>query len=467
MTPNEIRHIAKLKAEELHEEWLEARIGSKLSDGDLERELFNDDIGESVLQEELALGRLNKSQTLNAETDLMFIALKRRSYAQLRNPENLLLSTETSKIQKSPNKRPEILISDKLEAFIEDKRAKRSSIKDASLKEYRLAVQELIDILGDINVLDIRYVEAVNYRETMRKLPKHRNISKAYRSKTIQELLELDIPDKDLLSAKTINDRLSQLSSYFDWLERCEDIKKNPFRNLRIETNVTSYVSYKTNDLKDIFSSPIYVNSPYSRRKTTTQSHWWLIILGAFTGARIGELMQMRLEDITESDGILSMTVTDEGEGMSTKTSAGKRKFPVLPILLTLGFREYVEAMKKTTATTLLPDIAIGKDKAGSIASNWFGRYKQKHLSSSLNQKGKVFHSFRHTFISNALKCDIDITKLQQIVGHESKILAETETYKGDGYSQEQLLRELNKFEYKDLDIKTLKNDWRRLNIMK
>jgi len=467
MTPDEIRHTARLKAEELHEEWLEARIGSKLSDGDLERELFNDEIGESVLQEELALGRLNKNQTLNAETDLMFIGLKRRSYAEFRNPENLLLSTETARKQEAPKIQLKILINDKLEDFLYEKKTKKSSIREASLEEYRLAVRELADILGDINILDIHHKEAIKYRDTMRKLPKHRNKAKEYRLKTTQELLKLDIPDTELLSANTINGRLDQLSSYFDWLVRLGYINKNHFQDLRMEVKVNSYVPYTTNELKIIFASDIYIDSPYAKRKTTTQSHWWVIVLGAFTGARIGELMQMRLEDISESDGILSMEITGEGEGMSVKTSSGNRKFPIPPILLELGFRQYVEAMRKTSATTLLPGIAIGKSKSGSIASKWFGTYKKGHLPNSFHKKNKAFHSFRHTFIERAIQCGIDVQKLQQIVGHESKTLAETETYKGDGYSQEQLLRELNKFKYENLDISALKNDWKRLNMKK
>jgi len=467
MTPDEIKHTARLKAEELHDEWLEDRIGSKLSEGDIRRDMANDDIGESVLLEEIEHCRLNKSQLINAHTDLLFMELKRESYAELRNPKKMLLSTQTAKIQEVPNKHPEIPISQKLEAFIHETKVKKPSIRDASINEYRLAVRELIDILGDMNISKIHYNEAVTYRETMGKLPKHRNKSKAYRSKTTQELLKLDIPDTDLLTAQTINGRLGQLSSYFDWLKRCGDINKNPFHNLRIETKANNYSAYTTSELKTIFSSALYTSSPYAKRKTTTQSHWWVIVLAAFTGARIGELIQMRPSDITESEGVLSMTVTDEGEGMSVKTSAGKRKFPIPPILLDLGFDEYIKAITKSQAKTLLPGIALGSDKAGSVASKWFGTYKTSHLPESFSNGGKVFHSFRHTFISNAMKCGLEIPKIQQIVGHEPKLLGETATYKGDGYSQEQLLQELNKFKYENLNLSKLKNDWKRLNIMK
>lgn len=466
MTHDEIKYTARLKAKELHDEWLNERINKRLSDGDLEQEIFNDEVGESVLKEEIGLNRLNENQLLDAYTDLMFIALKRRHNSQLRNTEDLLLSTETAPTQNAPEKLKKILkISSKIEEFISDKKATKSSIREDSLTEYRIAIQELIDILGDINVLDIRYEQATTYRNTIKKLPKHRKTSKSYKSKTIQELLGLEIPEANLLSAKTINGKLSLLSSYFEWLEQYEVIKKNPFKNLRIEASNNHYNSYTSNDLKIIFSSPLFIASAYSKRKTTNQSHWWLIVLAAFTGARIGELMQMRLEDITETDGVLSMAVTDEGEGMSVKTSAGKRKFPVPPILIELGLMEYIEDMKKTSATTLLAGIPLCSRKAGSIASKWFGRYKKNNLPNSFSEENKVFHSFRHTFISNALTLEIELPKLQQIVGHEPSLLGETATYKGEGYSQKQLLLELNKFKYENLDLSKLKNDWKRLRM--
>tara|TARA_R110002049_G_scaffold309000_1_gene515663 strand:- start:4520 stop:5923 length:1404 start_codon:yes stop_codon:yes gene_type:complete len=467
MNHDEIKRIARLKAEELHEEWLEDRIGSKLSEGEIRRETANDEIGESVLLEEIEHARLDKKQLLNAYTDLMFIELKRQSYSQQRNSKNLLLSTETAIKQEAPIRQPKILISEKVEAFISEIKAKRSSIKEASLDEYRQAIRELIDILGDVNILDINYEAAITYRDTMKKLPKHRNQSKLYQKKNTKQLLELNIPDEHLLSARSINGRLSQLSAYFNWLERCDHIQKNPFIGLQIEESVKSYTPYTIDDLQVIFSSDLYTNSLYSRRTTTTQSHWWLIVIAAFTGARIGELIQMRPTDITESDGILSMEITDEGEGMSVKTSAGKRKFPIPPTLLELGFDTYIAAVKKTTATTLLPGIPVGRDKPGDIASKWYGRYKNAHLPSTFGEGGKVFHSFRHTFISNAMQCGLDTTKLQQIVGHEAKLLGETATYKGEGYSQKQLLLELNKFKYENLDLSKLKNDWKRLNMIK
>jgi len=146
------------------------------------------------------------------------------------------------------------------------------------------------------------------------------------------------------------------------------------------------------------------------------------------------------------------------------KTKAGLRVFPVHSQLLDLGFTEYLSQQRKLGHTQLLPLLPAGCKKPGDATSKWYNeRYRPKHLSANFKPEKKVFHSFRHTFISTAYRADVDLLKLQQMVGHEKSLLRETATYAQQGSSQKQLFEELNKVQFDGLDLSHLVNGWSKL----
>ena len=459
---DEIKHTARLKADELHNEWLADRIGSKLSDGDLNRELFNDEIGESELKEQVGLGRLNENQLLNAYTDLLFIALKKRSHAELRNTDNLLKSTDALSTPSTTKTNSKVSISENLQAFINDKKSENRTIREETLKEYELSINELIDVLGDIHISTIDYNSAKSYRDTMLKVPTHRKKGK-YANVSIPSLVKLNIPEEQCLSAKTVKGRLANLSTYFEWLKKHKIIDSNPFEGVHLKAESNSYTPYTNEDLSLIFKSDLYQDSKYARN-WGTQSHWWLLLLATYSGARLSELAQIRIQDVKEIDDTLSITVTNEGEEMRVKTKAGLRTFPVHPQLLKLGFSEYLSQQQRLGHTKLLPLLPKGLRKPGDKTSSWYNeRYRSKFLPDSFKSQKKVFHSFRHTFISTAYRADVDLLKLQQMVGHEKSLMGESATYAEQGFSQKQLLEELNKVQFDGLDLSHLVNSWRKL----
>lgn len=68
-------------------------------------------------------------------------------------------------------------------------------------------------------------------------------------------------------------------------------------------------------------------------------------LLGLFTGARLGELCQLRTVDVQMVGGLPALVLTDDGEDQSIKSEAGHRTVPIHSELLRLGFLEYVETM--------------------------------------------------------------------------------------------------------------------------
>jgi integrase len=65
----------------------------------------------------------------------------------------------------------------------------------------------------------------------------------------------------------------------------------------------------------------------------------WVPWIGAYSGARISEICQLRREDVVEIEGIWCMKVMPEAG--SVKTSGSERVIPLHPALVTNGFLEF------------------------------------------------------------------------------------------------------------------------------
>ena len=173
------------------------------------------------------------------------------------------------------------------------------------------------------------------------------------------------------------------------------------------------------------------------------------------TGARPSELLQMRLNDITTVDGILCASVVDDADtGQQVKTQAGIRTFPIHPLLLELGFAEYIEELRGSEHDRVLHGIPLGNRKAGDQAGKWWNeRYRVRHLHGFKEQR-KTLYSFRHTFVTHALNvADIELPLVQQIVGHEKSQMGATKHY-DKGATMTRLFDELSKVNFKLPPIK-------------
>lgn len=142
-----------------------------------------------------------------------------------------------------------------------------------------------------------------------------------------------------------------------------------------------------------------------------------LILVGAYTGARIEELCQLRTEHLINPDGIDCFDIVD------SKTAAGIRVVPIHPSL-----RAIVERLKTDSKDGyLIPSDSRNKYGIRSDAlSKAFGRLKEAHGYGPQH----VFHSIRKTVITQLVRAGVQGTLIAELVGHE------TGTVTFDVYSQ-------------------------------
>ena len=342
------------------------------------------------------------------------------------------------------------LISEVLEPFLSDKQSGKP-VKIATVKAYRANVASVIEILGDVPVGSITYDDVTRLRDVMLRLPKNRNRAERYKDLTLDEILAMNIPERELIGGRSVKETLNYTKSLYKWLVRRSTVTLNPFEGVMTATSSQSYEPFTDTQVSNIFSSELYTSVP---ALTTTPGHWWLLLMSLYSGARPSELVQLTLDDVVEEQGVLVMRiVADEAKGQSVKTKAGQRVVPVHPKLLELGFADFIENSRVAGEERVLHGISKGNAQSGGPAGVWFKRYKQFHLP-ELEEQRKPLYSFRSTFVTHALNvANIDLAYVQQIVGHERSQMGTTRVYDAGGDAK-RLFEEISKVKFKPPPIK-------------
>jgi integrase len=229
----------------------------------------------------------------------------------------------------------------------------------------------------------------------------------------------------------TIKKLLGLLGSMFQ--TALEDDEKfgvavNPIRNVKIRGEVGQSKKrrkpFSAEDIKAIFSSPIYTDSKRPKGGAG-EAAYWIPLLGLFTGARLNEIAQLTPHDVRTSEGVWYIHFTNEGEGQSLKQDGESRKrVPIHPRLEKLGFLDYVSRMK-AQGDRLFPDLEA--DSHGHLSgrwSKWFNRYLDDVVK--IDDPSKDFHSFRHTFKVYARQAEIPEDQHDALTGHQNASVART-----------------------------------------
>ncbi|MCZ6466970.1 MAG: tyrosine-type recombinase/integrase [Alphaproteobacteria bacterium] len=216
------------------------------------------------------------------------------------------------------------------------------------------------------------------------------------------------------LQRTTVTRLLSSCRVYWSHLRLHEIVPENsaPFDSLGLPARTTG----GNNGTKRVRFTPEEV----SRLHKAAQDAGYiplvdLITLGMYTGARIGEICALRVENV-DLDG-------KSFEIVSSKTEAGVRTVPVHPAL-------------RDTLARLVADSKDGYVLTGLSADKWgdkrglakrFGR-----LKTSLGfGRGQDFHSIRKTVITQLHHAKVDVLVIKDIVGHERKGMTEGVYYDG------------------------------------
>lgn len=251
---------------------------------------------------------------------------------------------------------------------------------------------------------------------------------------------------------KTARDRLTAIKTLLRYAHRVlEWTQRHTWEGLDIKAKTTNKRRAITaQEMSLLFSTPLHTQYALPARKQGGRdAAYWIPLIGAFTGARLGEVCQLRTADVTEVDNIPALILTDDQEDQSIKSEAGHRIIPIHSELVRLGFLGYAEAMKKAKHASLWPSLPLRSDKLSDKFGRWFHDFREEL---GLTGKGKpTFHYFRHTVRPLMRRAGFS-SKIQDLItGHEIKGSVGDVVY--DGVLLEELIPAIESIRYPYLSL--------------
>ena len=229
-------------------------------------------------------------------------------------------------------------------------------------------------------------------------------------------------------ASKTAYDRFTWVKSLLKYAYRdLELISRHPWEGIELYTETTNKRRpWTALELQTLFGQALFKNYELPRdKKAGLDAAYWIPLLGLYSGARLSELAQLMTGDISTTDNMPTISISNTGLNQQLKTTASIRTIPIHSELIRLGFMEYVRTLDKTVAESLWPALSKRKNKPGGYFSNWFGEYR-----ASFGLKGYPdFHCFRHTVRSQLGEAEVPEHVIDTILGHEIKGSTGTKVY--------------------------------------
>lgn len=232
------------------------------------------------------------------------------------------------------------------------------------------------------------------------------------------------------LAPKTIRDaKLAPIRAILRWAADNELLSSNPAERVSIDVKIRAADSkrgFDDQEAKTILAAAGKDADPVRR---------WVPLLGAYSGARVSELCQLRVQDVQQIEGVWCMKLLPEAG--SLKTRGSERVVPLHHAVIDAGFLKFVE---KGKPGPLFPDLPPDKfGKQGGNGTKVIGRWVRglgltdPRLSPS--------HSWRHRFKTLGRRHGLMPDIVNAITGHHRKTVA-------DSYGEfpvEALYREISK----------------------
>jgi integrase/recombinase XerD len=201
----------------------------------------------------------------------------------------------------------------------------------------------------------------------------------------------------------SINRKLSALSSLFTKLKEEQIVRRNPVDGLRrpkaiVKKRRTGFTDQEVNRILDSIDTT----------KLKGLSDKAILSFLFFTGARVSEMLSVRVKDIEVVEGIAVVHLRGKGEKLRT-----------LPVVKVWGLlQELINHRQKQPDDYLFTLI---KTKANTrMTRSGVGKMIKEHLKTHGMELSRSAHSARRTVISNLLEAGERLELVQKVAGHSS-----------------------------------------------
>ncbi|CDO37737.1 hypothetical protein SPHV1_40001 [Novosphingobium sp. KN65.2] len=226
-----------------------------------------------------------------------------------------------------------------------------------TLKQDRKAVEGFADFVGkDRGLSSITADEVRSWRNAMSALPACYKKHKVFAGMSMQEAADYAIrTGAKRVSFLTVNKNLSAVSALCIWAKREGYIASNPCEGLHydVDKRKNPRPPFDAGQLNRILQSPLFTGFDSDGKEHLSGSlqtrdwRFWIPLVCLFTGARIGEIAQLHVDDVERQDERWFIHIrNDEVKGQQTKSGVS-RPAPVHSMLERIGFIKFVERQRR------------------------------------------------------------------------------------------------------------------------
>lgn len=286
---------------------------------------------------------------------------------------------------------------------IERKKETGREYSKSTIKNFNLGYKYLIEFLDGNDDYNICYFTKrffIDLQDNLKKLPSEYSKYKEFKDKTIKEIItmEIDYEKFPRMGNNSINAFFGLYNEFFKYMVSKDYLEKNILDGLVRLIKTPPEKKHEPFTEDEIYT--LFNNDNRQNNKTMIEN---FLKFAFYTGMRMGEITQLRKDDIIEKDGIYCFNVIENlEEGRRVKNKGSVRVVPIHPNILDLVFD-----LKENTQNEFF--FWSQKSTSGERVNNF--------IKDVLKSDRKTLHSTRSTFINRTRKyADKEIVEL--ISGH-------------------------------------------------
>lgn len=275
-------------------------------------------------------------------------------------------------------------------------------------------------LVADITQNDIRA-----FLDGVRWWPSNASKKAQYKNLSVLEVIALaQKNDEPEPAARTVQKHTQRLSVLFNALVASKDMDANPVHKMRgipSPSDEDGGRPFSAGELAIIFEP-----NRFATWAKKWPHRWFGTMLGLYSGARVNEVAQLRIEDIENKLGVWGFVVRRRKDlDQKVKNDTSLRFVPIAKPVLDAGFLKYVDDVRNSGHNRLFPNLPNSTGLGfGRQLSRQFSAYLKKECG--IEDVGLGFHAFRHTIASELDRQEVTIKTIASITGHAVKGVAPT-----------------------------------------
>lgn len=274
-----------------------------------------------------------------------------------------------------------------------------STLKARTLADTRYALNSAIEFLGHRDASQVTRDDLAKWRDTLK---------------------------AQGLSNTTWNNRLSLVRQVFEWGRKERRLRENVAdEDLRLKKSRTlARLPYEDHEVVQILTA--------ARRENRASLRWapWIM---AFSGMRVGEVLQLSASDVRQENGIWFFAVHEDDEGKSVKTGQ-RRNVPIHSAVIAEGLLDYRNSVPLDGP--LFPDKGLDvHGNRGGRAWNVTGKWVRDRVGLRDPRKPPN-HAFRHRMEDEMRAAEVPEDARDAIMGHARKTTGTVYGVRGEALSR-------------------------------